>query len=112
MAAVVVGAQQRPDQQHRRAGGAHQAGQHGPEREDAGVQPGRAVQVATQADTAGHHVERPQQHDERDVFAQQRVHRVGHGGVDTELHRERHQEQRAPGRSHLAIVVVPEVRGQ
>ena len=56
MPAIVVGTQQRPDQQHRRAGGAHDAGQQRAQRENAGVQLWRAMQVAAHADTTRHHI--------------------------------------------------------
>ncbi|ABA49884.1 hypothetical protein BURPS1710b_2927 [Burkholderia pseudomallei 1710b] len=108
--AIVVRAQERTDQQHRGARGAHHAREHGAEREDARIEPGRAVQVAAHADTARDRIQRAQQHDERDVFLEQRVHQRAERGAEAERRGERHQERNRPRRRDLAEMVMPEHR--
>ena len=67
---VVVGADDRPDQQHRRAGGTHPAGQHGADREQGRVHRRRTVEVAADMDAARDDEQGSKQHDEGDVVQQ------------------------------------------
>ena len=71
--AVAVGLEQRADQHHRGAGGADEAGQERAEGENAGIDPRRGLQVAPKLKPAGDHVQAEEQHDERDVFAEDGV---------------------------------------
>ena len=65
--------EQGPDQEHRGAGGADEAGQHGADGHERGVRERIGLQVAFDADAAADRVEAEQQHDERDVFLEDRV---------------------------------------
>ncbi|MBN8749622.1 MAG: sodium:proton antiporter, partial [Variovorax sp.] len=67
---VVVGADDRPDQQHRRAGGTHPAGQYGADREQGRVHRRRTVEVAADMDAARDDEQGSKQHDEGDVVQQ------------------------------------------
>ena len=78
-------AQQRADQQHGRARGAHHRGQQRAQGEQPGVEPGRTVQVALHQDAAGDGEQRQQQHDEGQVFGEQHVHAHGQGRVGPKL---------------------------
>ena len=92
--AVVVGAQQRPDQQHRGAGGAHPAGEHGAERQDAGIDRRRAVQVAASCRMPPATVNSAISRMMKGMYSQQRRYaapRTGRG-------RRRTAARRAPGR--------------
>lgn len=68
VSAVVIGADQRTDQDHRSTGGANDAGHHRADREQHGVGEDAVVQVAFEIDTAGGHEQCKQQQDERHVF--------------------------------------------
>ena len=70
----VIGADQRPDQDHRRARGADDARHPRAERQDGRVVPRRAADVAGDQDAAGDRVEREQQHDEAQIFAEHGMH--------------------------------------
>ena len=59
-----IGADQRPDQDHGRAGGTDDAGEEGAEGEDGEIGARRAAQVTGHEDAAGNRVKREQQHDE------------------------------------------------
>ena len=74
--AVVVGADQGPDQEHGGAGRAHEAGQHRAQAQDGGVESRAAMQVAADVDAPRNGEQRGQQDDEGDVLGQQRVHHV------------------------------------
>jgi hypothetical protein len=63
-----VGAQQRPDQQHRGARGADPAREQRAESQQRGVDDRRARERSAHDDPAGDHEERAEQHDERDVL--------------------------------------------
>ena len=105
--AAVVGADEGADQQHRGAGGAHEAGQHGTYRQNGGVQHRAAVQVAPDVNATGHGVQRGQQDDERDVLGQHGMHHPGGGHRWPEQGRKRQQKRQRPTGRHLAEVVVP-----
>ena len=108
--AVGVGAQQRTDQQHGRAGGAHPARQHRADGQQQGVDHGRAHQRTGQAYATGHGEQGEQQDDERNVFQQQGVQHFVQGQRGTELEGEGHQEGQPPEGGDLAEVMVPEMR--
>ena len=63
-----IGARERADQDHGRAGSTDHAGDQGAEGEDRAVDEWRAAQVSRHQDAAGHHVEREQHHDEAQIF--------------------------------------------
>ena len=108
-----VGAQQRPDQDHGRAGGADDARDQRAEGEHRGVDQRRAAQVAGHQDAAGDHIEREQQHDEAQIFARACACTKAASAVGRAVERgERRDRQRAPGEGELAVVVVPESREQ
>ena len=96
-AAVVV-----PAVQHK------EDGQQRPDGQDGGVEPWAAVQVAANEDAARHSEQRRQQDHERDVFGQQRMHQAHARHCGPEGDGKGQQKRQAPGRSHLAKVVVPE----
>ena len=107
-----VGAQQRPHQDHRRAGGADDAGDRGAEHQDRGVDERRAAQASGDENSARDHVEREQQDDEAHVFAEQRMDERGKRRRQVVERRHRHDGQRAPGEGDLAVMGVPELRKQ
>ena len=76
MLAVVVGANQGPNQQHGGAGGAHETGQHRACEQQRGIEPGAAVQVAAYENTARYRVQRCQKDDEGKILGQHRMHQV------------------------------------
>ena len=108
--AIIVGAQQRPDQQHCRAGRAHDARERRTERDDRRIHARRAVQIAAHADAARHRIERGQQHDERHVLFEHRVNERAERYAGAEHHAKRHQKQDGPGCRDLAEMVMPESR--
>ena len=110
--AVVVGPDQGPDQQHRRAGGAHKTGQHCANAQNGGVQPRAAVQVAPDVDAAGDGKQRRQQQDEGNVFLQQRMHQAERRQARAVHCGEGQQKSQRPGGRHLAEMVMPEKRRQ
>ena len=93
MPPVVVGPQQRPDQQHRGAGSAHPAGKHGADRQQRRIHRRRTMQVALDVDATGDGEERQQQDDERDVVEQQQVQGLINRRRDAEHHGEGHNDQ-------------------
>src|SRR5665647_2907647 len=107
-----IGADQRPHQDHGRAGGADDAGHGGAEHQDAGIQERRAAQGAGNVDAAGHHVEREQQNDEAHIFRQHRVNQGGERGRCTEHDGDRRQREQRPQGGDLAVVIVPDFREQ
>ncbi len=107
-----VGADQRPDQNHRGAGGADDAGDCRSECEDAGIGARRAAEIARDQDTAGDDVEREQQDDEAQILAEGGVHERGQCRRHAECRGERQQCQRGPGESDLAIMVMPDAGKQ
>lgn len=108
--AVVVRAQERPDQQHGRARRAHDARERGAEREQSGIEMRRAVQIAAHANAARHRIERGEQNDERHILFEQRVDQHASGRAGTERERERRKKRDGPCRRDLAEVVVPQLR--
>ena len=102
--------EQRPDQQHRRAGRAHDARERRAQREQAGVDRGRPGERAAKADAAGDREQREQHGEERDVLEQDRVRDVVQRLGRAERRRERDEEHERPQRRDLAVVVVPEFR--
>ena len=107
-----IGAQQRADQDHGRAGGADDARDQRAEGEDRGVDERRAAQIAGHQNAAGDHVEREQQHDEAQIFAEHRVHEGGDRRRHAVERRQRRERQRRPDEGELAVVAVPEAREQ
>jgi hypothetical protein len=94
------------------AGGADDAGDRGAEAEDRGVDQRRAAQVAGHQNPAGHHVEREQQHDEAQIFAEHRMREGGQRGRNVVERRDRDHREGRPGEGELAIMVVPNSREQ
>ena len=106
--AIFVGAQQRPDQQHRGARGSHPTRQHGTEQQDRRIDDRRADQPSGQAHAARHGEQRQQQNDKRDVFQQQHVNHFEHGERQAVDRQKRDQKRRCPKRRNLAEMMVPE----
>jgi len=79
VAAVLVGADQRTDQQHAGARRAEQARRDRAEAENDEIGPRRADDVAGDPDTAGDHEQRQEQDDEGQIFVRRRIE---HGGAD------------------------------
>ena len=107
-----IGAQERADQDHGRAGGADHAGDQGAEGEDRAVDEWRAAQVSRHQDAAGHHVEREQHHDEAQIFRQHHMHEGRDGGGRAVQRGERRHGEGAPDENELAVVAVPDFREQ
>ncbi len=107
-----IGAQQRPHQDHRRAGGADDARDGRAEGEDRGVDERRAAQRSGDENSARDHVEREQQDDEAHVFADDRVRQRGERGRQVVERGNRHDGERAPHERDLAVMGVPEFRRQ
>ena len=68
LAAMRIGAQQRPDQDHRGAGRADEVGQHGSDRQDSRVDERRPPRRAFDNDAAAHSKQRDQQGHQRDIL--------------------------------------------
>ena len=105
---VGVGAQQRPDQQRGRAGGADQAGEQRADAENSRVHDRRAHQRPAQADPARDREQRPQQGHEREVVAAgaQQQRRAAFGmAAEQEEDRRRAGHQR---QDQLVDVALPE----
>ena len=110
VAAVVVGAYQRTDQQHGGAGGAHDARKASAEREYAGIEPGRAVQIAGNIDAARDREQGQQQNNERYVLQQGGMQQLVPGQTGAIQQRERQQKGQGPEHRHFAEVVMREAR--
>ena len=106
----MVGFQHRPDQQHGRAGGAHQRGQQRADGQQPGIQRRRRAQRAPDQNAAGQCIQREQQDNERDVLGHQRMRQQRQGGGTTEGNGERQQEQHGPQGGDLAEMVMPDAR--
>ena len=106
---LLVGAQQRPDQEHRRAGGADEARQQRADAEERGVDQRRARQRAAQVDAARDHEERAEQRDERHVLAQAWCSQCAPSCSDAEQVDD-HRQARDQAQHQLVAVVLPEVR--
>jgi len=105
--ALPVGAQDRPDQQHARAGGADQVREHRPDGQDRQVGLRRGPEVAADVDAAGDDVERPEQRDERDVLVAAVQQALGELEEQVDPHR-----RRDDGREDPAVpVALPPVVG-
>ena len=72
-----------------------------PKAKDRGVDERRAAQVAGHQNAAGDHVEREQQHDEAQIFAEHRVHEGGERGRRAVERGERRDRQRAQMKASL-----------
>ena len=83
--ALSIGFQQRPNQQHRGAGRADEAGQHAADGHERGVRQRMGLQVARDANAAADRVQAEQQHDERNELLQDGV--FQNGPHEVELHR-------------------------
>ena len=110
MFAIIVRANQRPDQQHRRTGRAHQAGQQRAQREDAGVHAGTAVQVALDTDAARNDIQRGQQYDKRNEFVDDDMDCGAKRNRSSKQKGTRQQECGATECRDLAVMPVPESR--
>ena len=107
---VVVGADQRTYQQHRGAGGAHDARQQSADGEDGRVGPRVAVQIAADMNAARYREQRDQQQDERNVLSEQCMHKLMRSRRGAEHGHQRQQKRKRPTQRHLAVMPVPEVR--
>ena len=107
VAAIVVGANEWPDEQHGGTRGAHEAGDGRAQRQQPGIEDGAATQCATDVDAARAGEERREQQDEGDVFTHGGMHEPMQGGAETMDEGKRHQERQGPARSDLAVVMVP-----
>ena len=102
-----IRADQRPNQDHRRACGADDARHHRAEPEDDSVVPGRAPDVTADENAARHGIKREQKNDEAEILRQ-------HGVNEHRRHRraasepsERGQRQYRPGGRDLPVMRVP-----
>ena len=107
--AVVVGAQQRADQQHRGAGGAHHAREQRAEASRPVLSAGVPCRLPRDVDAARDGEQREQQDDERHVFGQQRVqHLVQRPAPKPNCTANGTRKASAQNAGGLAEVVVPE----
>ena len=107
---VVVGADQRPDQDHRGAGGADEAREDRADREQAGIDQRRAMDVAGDQDAAGDREERKQQDDEGNIFEQHRVQRPPSWSARGPQETRADDGERGPEGGELAVMMFPEMR--
>ncbi len=105
---LCIGGDQRADQQHRRAGRAHDARERRSEREQRGVDGGRSGERPAKADAAGDGEQRKQDREERHVFLEDRVRNAVRRIARPEFRRERHEQRERPEQGDLAVVRVPE----
>ena len=104
--ARLVGPQEGREEQHRGAGRPHEAGQHGPHRQERGVRERRPRQRAPEVHPPRDHEERGQEGDEGGVFAR---------AVDEpwrkprQAQARRHRQAESGGHGQLAAVALPEV---
>jgi hypothetical protein len=110
--ASAIGAQQRPDQDHGGPGGADDACDQCPEAEQRRIGKWGAAQIAGDEDSARHHVEREQQHNEAEIFRQHGMHESSDRNRPALQGGERRQRQPAPGESDLAVMIMPDARKQ
>ena len=108
--AVGVGAQQRTDEEHGGAGGAHPAGEDGAHGQDGGVHDGSAHEGALEADAAGHGEEGEQQQNEGHVLKQDAFGGDEEGVAEAEDERAGNEEGQSPEEGHLAEMMLPEMR--
>jgi hypothetical protein len=110
--AGLVGAQQRPDEDHGGAGGADDAGYRRADREETRVDQRRAGETSGHQDAACYRVKREQHDDETQVLGQQRMNECIDGRHGAELRRDREQRDRRPAGGDLTVVVMPDAAEQ
>ena len=103
-----IGPDQRPDQNHRGAGSADDAGNERAEGEHQRIDQRRAAHRAGDHDAAGDHIEREQDGDEAEIVAKQRMRQGRQRGIDAAQRRERGERQRRPDEGEFAVVVMPD----
>ena len=106
--AVVVGTDQRADEQHGGPGGTHEAGQDGAEQQHARIQDGAAVQVAADVNAPGTGIEGREQQNERNVFGHGCMHERMQRRIAPMEPRKRDEKAQRPGQGDLAEVVMPD----
>lgn len=107
---VVIGAEDRPDHDHRGAGRADDARNQGAQSEQQRIQNRGAVKIAAHHDSAGHGEQSEEQQNEGDVFEQRGMDECLDGWKRAIPDGKRQDDQGGPHRSNLALVVLPEVR--
>ena len=105
--AVVVGTNQGANHQHRCASRAHEAGQHHANEQQAAVELGATVQIATDVNATRDGVQGSQQNNERNVFSQHGVYEVDTGCINPKKVGKRQEKRDRPGGRNLAEMVVP-----
>ena len=108
-AAMFVGPEQRTDEEHGRAGGAHPACDDRAYQQNPRIDDGRSDQRALETDAARHGEQGKQQKNEGHVFQKQRFRREEEGRAGAEHDEAGHEEGQAPEDRHLAEVMFPEV---
>ena len=96
--------------QHGRTGGSHPAGEDGSEGEQADVHRRRTHELTFEADTTRDGEQCEQQDDERHVFHEEDMDELIDSQLESEDHGAGHEEGEAPEDSHLAEMVMPEMR--
>ncbi len=96
-----IGADQRPDQDHRRAGGADDAGDYRAEGENGEIGARRTAQGAGDKNAAGDDIECEQQDDEAHIFGERGVHESGERGRCAECDGQRQQRGQSPRKAIL-----------
>ena len=83
-----------------------------PNARTAGIGPGRSLDVAGHQNSAGHGVERKQEHDEAEIFIEHGMDKGHQHGRAAGKPEDRQQRQRGPCSGDLAIMMMPESRKQ
>ena len=109
MLAVVVGPDQGANHEHGSAGGAHEAGQKCTNGKDGGVETWAAMQITANEDSARHGVQSSQEHNEWDVFCEQRVDQILTSQISAKHHGKGYEKCQGPRSNHLAVMVVPKM---
>ena len=110
--AILVGADQRTDQQHRGARRAEQARRHRTEAEDHEVGERCAQEVAGDPDATRNDEEREQEQDERHVFMRGRLEQGVGRRRETPRQCERGDEKERPGGRHGPEIALPPLSGE
>ena len=112
MLTVVVGTNQRTNEQHRSPSGPHETGQHSTDPQNTHIEQGRTVQVTSNVNTARDGIQGSQQHNEGDVLSHQSMYKVGSRLPSAKHDCKRQQKGQSPGCCYFAEMMVPKVRDQ
>ena len=109
MLAVVVGPNEGANHEHGSAGGSHEAGQKCANGKNGGVETWTAMQITANEDTARHSVQSSQEHNERNVFSEQRMDQILTSQIGAKHEGKGYEKCQGPRSNHLAVMVVPKM---